>query len=110
MAAVERDERVEKRVVGLVRQLAIEALAVAHAHGTGGVGRANERVAERGLPRAVFARDEHQPPRRRAHRIEGIGERRQLGSAVDEDRRARLARQPRPPPVRSACDTSAMNE
>ena len=90
MPAVERDERVEKRVVGLVRQLAIEALAVADAHGTGGMGRAHERVAERGLSRAVFARDEDEPPRRRTHRIEGIGERRELGPAIDEDRRARL--------------------
>ena len=92
MAAVERHERVEKRVVGLVRQLAIEALAGANAHRTGGLRRAHERVAERGLSRTVFPGDEDEPPRRRTHRVEGIGERGELGTTIDEDRPTRLRR------------------
>ena len=94
VTAVERDECVEKRVIGFVRQLAIEALAVADAHGTGRLSGAHERVAERGLARAVFAGDEDQPARRRTHRVEGIGERGELGPTVDEDWPARLGRRP----------------
>ena len=86
VTAIERDERVQKRVVGFVRQLAIEALTVADADRTRGVGGANERVAERGLARPVFSRDEDEPASRRAHGIEGIGQRRELGPAIDEHR------------------------
>ena len=55
MAPIERDERVEERIVGLVRQLAGKALSVADAHRPSGVRGLHERVAKGGLSRTVFA-------------------------------------------------------
>ena len=83
-------QRVQHGEVRLRRARLLEALPVANPHRRKTAGLLHERIAERGLARAPFAFDEHEPAVGRLGAREDLAETREVGAMIDEDGRDRL--------------------